>query len=81
MAASVAHIAPRSGVGGDTPGEPDWRGRPDRGAAAASPGLAALAIQERHHTARLMVCALTAILALCCLIPIANARPRYRPDR
>ncbi|HVM99235.1 MAG TPA: hypothetical protein VMT68_03390 [Caulobacteraceae bacterium] len=43
------------------------------------PELAALLAQERAHTLRTFICAVAVVLAAACLIPIANARPRYRP--
>jgi len=43
--------------------------------------LAALMIRERHQTLRLMIAAAAIVMALGALIPIANARPKYRPAR
>ncbi len=71
MAAAVARL---------DRGAVERRGEASAGQAnGAAAALAALAIQERHHTARLVICALAAVAAIGCLIPIANARPRYRP--
>jgi hypothetical protein len=44
------------------------------------PELAALVVRERAHTLRTLICAVAIVLAASCLIPIANARPRYRPS-
>ncbi len=41
--------------------------------------LAVLRAQERAQTLRLLICAVSVVFAVGCLIPIANARPRYRP--
>lgn len=35
-------------------------------------------IREGQHTARFAIAALTLLLGLVCLIPIANGRPRHR---
>jgi hypothetical protein len=43
--------------------------------------LRALVIRERAQTLRLGLCVLAAVGMIACLIPIANARPRWRPLR
>jgi hypothetical protein len=43
--------------------------------------LETLAVREWHHTVRLGLCAVAAVLAVACLIPIANARPREQGRR
>lgn len=74
MAATVTRIDPGGAVGRPNAAQSET-------VSGAMAALAALAIQERHHTARLAICALAAVALIGCLIPIANARPRYRPNR